>query len=256
MYKKEIELTIKTVKNALKILNKKYSKNSKILNVDKKEFKTTTDYYLEEYIIKKLLKTNKNILTEERGLIVNNKYNSDCLWIVDPLDGTHNFIRDFLSCSISIAYIVKGELIFGVIGDYPSLKIAWGGKNYRSFYNNKKINTSKIKDKKESSVLTGFPSRLKLTYLYKSKFFKIVSNYSKVRMIGSASISLLNLARGKAETYFEQDIMIWDVAAGLAILEGAGGQFTIEKGSLKYSFNVFASNNLKKKKNNDKINII
>ena len=75
-------------------------------------------------------------------------------------------------------------------------------------------------------------------------------------MIGSASISLLSVARGKAETYFEEDIMIWDVAAGLAILEGAGGNFDIKRGSLQYSYNVIASNKLSKKKNINKIKII
>ena len=66
--------------------------------------------------------------------------------------------------------------------------------------------------------------------------------YAKVRMFGSASISIIKIAQGKAEAYFENDIMIWDVAAAAAILLGAGGNVIFKKGNFNNSFNVFASN--------------
>ena len=68
--------------------------------------------------------------------------------------------------------------------------------------------------------------------------------YAKVRMLGAASLSLLHVAKGAAEAYAECNIMIWDVAAGLAIVEGAGGSFTMTKGRYTDAFHVFASNSL------------
>ena len=74
------------------------------------------------------------------------------------------------------------------------------------------------------------------------KFLRMVRQYSKVRMLGSAAVSLVNVAKGAADVYSEQNIMIWDVAAGLAIVEGAGGSVHFDPGTIEHSLDVYASN--------------
>jgi len=74
------------------------------------------------------------------------------------------------------------------------------------------------------------------------KFLRMVRQYSKVRMLGSAAISLINIAKGAADVYSEQNIMIWDVAAGLAIVGGAGGSVHFNPGTIEHSLDVYASN--------------
>ena len=75
-----------------------------------------------------------------------------------------------------------------------------------------------------------------------ASFLELIESYGKVRMLGAASMSLLQVAKGSAETYKEQDIMLWDVAAGLALVEGAGGYYDISEGSTEESINVIATN--------------
>ena len=101
-------------------------------------------------------------------------------------------------------------------------------------------------EKKENAVLcTGFPVRFESENdLIMQNFFCKVRQYAKVRMLGSAAISLVNIAKGTADVYSEQNIMLGDVAAGLAIVEGAGGSVNLNPRTIKYSLDVYASNRI------------
>ena len=148
-------------------------------------------------------------------------------WVVDPIDGSFNFLRNILSCSISIALYCNNKILFGVIGEYPSGDIYWGGKKYGSYFNKRKIKCSNIKEFNNAVLATGFPSRFKFSNKNLLTYIKYIKIFAKIRMIGSASLSLINLSSGKFDAYYEQNIMFWDIAAGLAILEGAGGTYSL-----------------------------
>ena len=238
-----LKIAIKACKEGIKILDY-YSVrkiNYKFDKIVKKEIKTNVDTLIEKKIMSLLSKTNIPILSEEINDI-NYLKNNDLLWVLDPLDGTYNYLRKINSCAISIALLKNNKPILGVIGEYPSKKIIWGGKKIGSFENNKKIKVSSFKSFDKSVLCTGFPVRYKFTKNKITKLFKKFNRYGKIRMLGSATISLTKLAKGSVDAYEEENIMIWDVAAGLAIVEGAGGKYSITKGKFTNSVLVKANN--------------
>jgi len=207
-----------------------------------REIKADADCVLEKVILGYLKPTGIPILSEETGDIRDTD-NSELRWIVDPLDGTVNFIRGLAPCAVSVALCHGNSPIFGVIGEYPSRRLAWGGRLIGAFIDGSSIHVSTIQGKSKAILCTGFPSRFDFNEASAPVFMELVSSFSKVRMLGAASLSLLHVARGAADAYAEQDIMLWDVAAGLALVEGAGGHISTTPGRYRYSLNVFASNN-------------
>ena len=244
---KKINALLEKSKNivtlSLKNLKKNKDKNYKFLKEKNlsREMKAEIDIFIEKFILDEFLDDQISILSEEFGEL---KKNCNLKIIIDPLDGTVNYIRGITSCGISIGLFNDNTPIFGVIGEYPSLSLAWGGKNIGSYYNNKKINVSTINHFSNSVICSGFPSRLNFAKDSDtiSSTINLFDKFAKVRMLGSASISLLHLARGSVDYYSENKIMLWDIAAGLAILQGAGGHFKLEKTDEKHCYNIKASN--------------
>lgn len=208
-----------------------------------REMKATVDRVLEEIILSYLKPTGLPILSEEAGDL-DGTVNAGLRWVVDPLDGTVNFMRGLAPCAVSIALCLKDVPVFGVIGEYPSHRLAWGGRSLGAFVEGSPIHVSTIQDKSKAILCTGFPSRFDFAGVSAPAFIELVSSYGKVRMLGAASLSLLQVAKGAADAYAEQDIMIWDVAAGLALIEGAGGRVSVSSGRHKNSHNIYASNGL------------
>ena len=244
-YQKLLRISIDTVVSACKLLKKSSWKELSSHNFSsdlQKEVKSKADYVLESEILKNIAPLGLPILSEESGCI-SGQYESQLRFIIDPLDGTFNYVRNLSQSSISIALYKGDEPIFGVLGVYPSCDLAWGGKDFGSYLNDKPISVSKVNKLNESVLCTGFPSRFQFSNTYNvNTFLEKASTFAKVRMLGSASVSLLQVAKGSAEVYSEQEIMLWDVAAGLAIVEGSGGLISISSGSEEYSLNVVAAN--------------
>ena len=224
-------------------LDKKNIKDYLFSNEVPREVKAEADIIIEKILIDKLSISDLNILSEESGLI-KSESNSNLRFIIDPIDGTVNFIRGICNCSISVALFDGNTPVFGVLASYPSGIIAWGGKGIGAFMGEMPINVSSIKDTKKGVLCTGFPSRFEFNSKTILEQIHLMQSFNKVRMLGSASQSLLQVAQGSVEAYVESNIMIWDVAAGIAIVEGAGGEFRINKQDYNYPIEVIASNNL------------
>lgn len=209
-----------------------------------REMKSLADQVMEEVIIDQLASTGVPILSEESGKVAGNRKTA-LRFIVDPLDGTVNFIRELAPSSISIALFENDTPMFGVLAIFPSGDIAWGGKKIGAFMNEQQLFVSKQKEVLNSVLCTGFPSRFKFDdYKHDSDFLEKFSRFGKVRMLGAASLSLLQVAKGSAEMYFEKEIMLWDVAAGLALVEGAGGEISVSPGQSEHALNVIATNSI------------
>ena len=206
-----------------------------------REMKAEADRVVESVILNILKTTDVKILSEE-SVEENDTEGSQLRWVVDPIDGTVNFIRLIGPSAVSVG-LWKGEKpIFGVVGEYPSGIIYWGGNGFGAFANKDSIRVSNVKDSSKAVLCSGFPSRFDFSSKSIEKSFKIYSEFGKVRMLGAASLSILQVAKGSADAYIERDIMTWDVAAALAILQGAGGEFSISPGRFENSHDVFASN--------------
>ena len=208
-----------------------------------REVKATADRVLDEEILRRLAPTGLPILSEESGKLAGTT-NAGLQWVVDPLDGTVNFVQGLAPCAVSIALYHEDSPIFGVIGEYPTLRLAWGGPSIGAYVEGRPVRVSTTNEKNKAILCTGFPARFDFDGEAAMHFMNRVSAYSKVRMLGAASLSLLQVAKGSADAYAEQDIMLWDVAAGLALVEGAGGRIRISPGRYRHSLNIFASNGL------------
>jgi myo-inositol-1(or 4)-monophosphatase len=130
---------------------------------------------------------------------------------------------------ICVALWQNGALVFGVLYDLSAKRLYWGGRDIPSHDDNGPIAVSAESLLSRATVCTGFPSRFpaKDTAAI-GEYMSHILVFGKVRMIGSAAASLMLVARGAADTYFERQIMIWDVAAGLAVIEGAGGTVSLK----------------------------
>ena len=228
---------------AIKVKKKLINKNSNNLNVlnnKDKDIKLSADILSHNYIVDELTKTNIPVFSEEGN---NNTFNlNNYQWIVDPLDGTLNYSRGFKISAISISLWDNGKPLLGVIVPLFYDDIYYSLKGFGAWKNNKKINVSKIKSKEEAILATGFPSGRNYDEESLMKTLKNIREFKKVRMIGSAVTMLSLVANGVFDIYEEEDIYIWDVAAGLSLVEEAGGCFSIIEASNHFKYNVKASN--------------
>lgn len=234
-YKNLLKKTIITAKQAGKFL--KEAKSIKILSDKNRDIKLNVDLKSEKIIFKKLSKYYP-ILSEESGGVL---LKHGPIWIVDPLDGTVNYQRKIPLNCISIALWDQKKPVLGVVYDFIRNELFSGIVGCGAKLNEKKITVSKIKKRSQSIIFTGFPVKFNLKNMYIKKFISLLLSYKKIRLIGSAALSLSYVASGRAEAYYERGIKIWDVAAGLAIIKAAGGSYKIKK--LKNSLDVFAGNN-------------
>lgn len=240
-----MQLHYKEFLNAKIIIKSAYKKLKKIkkeiLISNKKDVKYNFDIYINKYIEKSIKKiSNLPILSEEN---YNNKIpKKKSFWIIDPIDGSFNYANNFPISCISISLWTNLKPKFGLVIDINSGKLYNSFKKLGSRLDNKLIKVSNNVDLKESCLLTGFP--VERNYSKKS-LNKSISNFrlfKKIRMIGSATMSLCYVASGVFDMYYEEDIFLWDVAAGLSLVKESGGKYIINQGSSNLKFNVIASN--------------
>ena len=207
-----------------------------------REVKAAADSVLERDILQALAGAELAVLSEESGYIPS-KRPSSRWFIVDPLDGTFNFIKGLGPSAVSIALWEDQKPIFGVIYNLMERQLAWGGADIGAFIDGRPISVSGTSSLALASICTGFPVRFDVQSDRALRdFCRLVSPYAKVRMLGSAAMALLHVARGSADVYLEQSIMLWDVAAGVAIVQGAGGEAMAVRADREWCYDVIASN--------------
>jgi myo-inositol-1(or 4)-monophosphatase len=210
------------------------------------DFVTAADKRTEEIIIEELLKAHPKygILSEEIGEI--NKENKDYRWIIDPIDGTLNFLNGIPHFAISIAFEEKGEIVCGLIFDPIKNETFFAEKGSGAFFNNSRIRVTKKNKLKNSILVTGGP---KYNSPRKDDIFQEyikVSNLTEanIRKFGSAALNLVYVAAGRFDAYWEWELNLWDIAAGIIILKEAGGYIEFMEPGPPASFkrNVIATN--------------
>ena len=225
-YKKEFELAKKVAFKVGKIL--RLDTEKKIISQKKKDIKLDLDQRSEEIIISELSKNfGYTILSEESGLI-NETKKSQPYWIIDPLDGTLNFSRSNPSCCVSIAFWKKKNPLFGVIYDFNRNELFSGYQGKGAWLNNKKLKIRPQSKKSQSILATGFPVNISNNKKDLQIFITQIQEYKKIRMIGSAALSLAYICCGRFDIYKENNIKLWDIAAGVAINKAIGNKFRIK----------------------------
>jgi myo-inositol-1(or 4)-monophosphatase len=232
-------------------LSEKFSHNVGIISDSGKDIKTEADKSSELIIIENLQSTGLKILSEECGVkLCSNKIcdtespADELMWVIDPLDGTYNYSRSFAFCCVSIGLMKGNEPVMGVIYDFPNELMYTGACGIGAFCNGSAISVSDVENFEQASLATGYPSKRNFSDEALARSIKQIQQFKKIRMLGSAAISLASVAEGKIDAYSEDDIWLWDVAAGLAILKAAGGDFKISKINENYQLNVSANNGL------------
>jgi myo-inositol-1(or 4)-monophosphatase len=202
---------IKAVEKASKSIIRDFGEIEK-LQVSKKgprDFVTKTDKHVEKILIEELSKTKKNysFLTEETGFIKNK--DKENIWIIDPIDGTTNFLHGIPHFAISIAFKSKDELLSGLIFDPIKDEMFFAEKDKGAFLNNQRLRVSN-KNSLEECLFSSNNEGVKFSNL-------------NMRCSGSAALDLAYVASGRLDGYFQNKINLWDVAAGALMIKEAGG---------------------------------
>ncbi len=189
------------------------------------DFVTASDKRVEKIIINELNVENSkySVLSEEIGELIGK--NKEKRWIVDPIDGTTNFLNGLPHFAISIAYEEKGEILSGIIFDPIKNEMFFAEKGQGAYLNNIRTRVSNKSDFKNSLLVTGGP---RYTSNIKDKVFKEYIELAKkvrppIRKSGSAALDLAYVAAGRFDGSWQRELKYWDIAAGIIILKESGG---------------------------------
>ena len=238
-----LNIMIKAAEKASKSLIRDFGEVEK-LQVSRKgprDFVTKTDRLVEKILIQELSKTKKDysFLSEETGAI-NNK-DKENIWIIDPIDGTTNFLHGIPHFAICIALQSKNEIVSGLIFDPIKDEIFFGEKNKGAFLNNHRLRVSN-KNSIEECLFSSNHEGVKFSDL-------------NVRCTGCAALDLAYVASGRLDGFFHNNINLWDVAAGALLVQEAGGsvndlsKFKINNINIKASSSSISDQMLKNLKN-------
>ena len=223
-----LNIMIKASEKASKILIRDFGEleNLQVSKKGPKDFVTNADLKAEKIIIEELKKARPNysIVSEENG-VEKNKDESN-LWIIDPIDGTTNFLHGVPHFAISIALQSNNEIVCGLIFDPIKDELFYAEKNNGAYFNNQRIRVSKKREINECLFAVG-----------KGKY-----NPDLIcRRSGSAALDMAYVASGRFDGYFQNNLNLWDIAAGIIIVKEAGGIVNeIDLSSLK-NIKVLAS---------------
>tara|TARA_B100000686_G_scaffold36783_1_gene38251 strand:- start:5222 stop:5932 length:711 start_codon:yes stop_codon:yes gene_type:complete len=215
---------IKACEKASKVIIRDFGEieNLQVSKKGPKDFVTKTDIRVEKILIEELEKNRKNysFITEETGVI--NNSDKDNVWIIDPIDGTTNFLHGIPHFAISIALKSQDVIRQGIIFDPIKNEMFYAEKDNGSFFNNQRIRVSKKNNLEECLFATNHTGAKN-------------SNLN-LRYTGCASLDLSYVGAGRLDGFFQNNINIWDIAAGIIIVEEAGGKVN--------DFNKFEINNI------------
>ena len=238
-----LNIMIKAAEKASKSIIRDFGEVEK-LQVSKKgprDFVTKTDKHVEKILIEELSKTKKNysFITEETGTIKNIDKNN--IWIIDPIDGTTNFLHGIPHFAISIALKCKDEILSGLIFDPIKDEMFFAEKDKGAFLNNQRLRVSK-KNSLDECLFSSNHEGVKFSDL-------------NMRYTGCAALDLAYVASGRLDGFFNNKINLWDVAAGALMVKEAGGivndlnKFNINNIDIKASSSAISSKMLENLKN-------
>ena len=206
-----LNIMIKACEKASKIIIRDFGEveNLQVAKKGPRDFVTKTDKKVEKILIEEFSKAKKNysFLTEENGKIEN--YDKDKVWIIDPIDGTTNFLHGIPHFAISVALKIDNDLISALIHDPIKNEMFFAEKNNGAFFNNHRIRVSKKNKINECLFVTSgkLNNQIELP----------------IRKTGCAALDLAYVASGRYDGFFQNNLNLWDIAAGLILIKEAGG---------------------------------
>ena len=210
----DLNLMIKASEKASRALIRDFGEveNLQVSSKGPSDFVSNADIKAEKIIIEELIKSKRNysIISEESGLTSNN--DKENFWVIDPIDGTTNFLHGIPHFAISIALKSKNEIVSGLVYDPIKNEMFYAEKNNGAYFNNQRIRVSN-KNKIENCLFgTGDKENQKVKY-----------NNIKTRNLGSAALDMAYVASGRLDGYFQKNLSLWDIASGIILIKEAGG---------------------------------
>jgi myo-inositol-1(or 4)-monophosphatase len=151
----------------------------------------------------------------------------EVVWIVDPLDGTTNFLHGYPQYAVSIGALVRGTPQVGVVHDVRRDVVSWGASGLGSWQDERRLQVSALAEPRHALVGTGFPFKdLSVLRRYLDQFAAVMGGASGVRRAGAAALDLVDVAAGRFDAFWELSLAPWDVAAGVVLVREAGGVVT------------------------------
>ena len=243
----QINLMTKACMKAARSLIRDYGEieNLQVSSKGPGDFVSSADKRTEKILIEELQKAHPDygIITEESGEI--NKSNLKNRWIIDPIDGTMNFLNGIPQFAISIGYEEYGEAKCGVIFNPITNEMFLAEKGNGSYLNNSRIRVSNKKKISDSLLVTGGPKQAsKIKNKIFSEYISVSKNVSNIRKFGSAALDMAYVACGRFDGYWQRELNYWDIAAGIIIIKEAGGfiDFFEEDPKTPMKKNIIATN--------------
>lgn len=251
-----LEVLSKLAQNAARTAGKSLKKSvlKETFSEEGRDIKAAADKKAEKIILEILEQSKIPVLSEESGFINSDNFSvpinkessfidfPSIFWIIDPLDGTFNYLRGLPLCCVSIALWRGSEPVIGVIYNFQLGDLYLGIEGHIATKNGEPISISDTKTFEKASLASGFPSKRNFGREALDSTLSDIQKYKKIRMLGSAAMSLAFVAEGVIDAYKEEDIWIWDVAAGMVIVKAAGGTNITTRIKKSFQLNIFSSN--------------
>lgn len=222
-----LNIAIRAARNAgsLILRSLQHVEHLEITTKGRNDYVSDVDRLAEQEIINVIKRAYPDhaIMAEESGISGNN----DTIWIIDPLDGTTNFLHGFPHYCVSIAIKVRGRIEHAVIFDPLRDELFTASRGEGAKLNDRRLRIAKRRDLNGALLATGFPFKYPQHHeTYMASFKALFSHVADIRRAGSAALDLAYVAAGRVDGYWEIGLQDWDLAAGLLLVEEAGGLVT------------------------------
>lgn len=244
-----LNFAVQTARDAGHILTERMGRKSlEVKNKGVIDLVTEADLAAERFIIERIQThyPRHAVLAEESGATVSVERASEFKWIIDPLDGTTNYAHGYPCFCVSIALERAGSIVLGVVYDPVKDEMFAAERNEGATLNGRRIRVSEVEDLNRAMVCTGFPYDVRDRGDFARHFAHFIMHAQAIRRDGSAALDLAYVACGRFDGFFEEGLRPWDVAAGVLLLEEAGGRVSHYNGQPFdiYTPPILASNGL------------
>ena len=244
-----LNFAIQTAREAGRVLAEKFGRALRVSNKGDIDLVTEADIASERLIVERIRSYHPRhaILTEESGDVVAlGDVDSEYKWIIDPLDGTTNYAHGYPCFCVSIALEHEGRVVVGVVYDPTRDELFAAERGGGATLNGRSLHVSETSELNDALLCTGFPYDVRDRGDFARHFRNFIMRAQSVRRDGAAALDLAYVAAGRFDAFYEEGLRPWDVAAGVLLVEEAGGRVTHYDGSpfRVYTPPIAASNGL------------